>query len=142
MNDDLLERPTTALYKIRELPADEYDRLAPLPIAAHGIPDPRLCAVLVIETPDGEIVGVWAAQTAVHLDGLWVAPEYRRASLLAIKLLKGMKDLLTRQGIMQSFTIVESVEVLALATKAGFTRIHGDLLLLDLSKDVPPQGDT
>jgi hypothetical protein len=134
MADDVLNHTGCA---VRLLPVEEWHRLEGLPFAQNGLPDPNLARILVAETPEGEIVGIWAAMAAVHLDGLWVAPSYRRASWVAVKLLKAMKVLLIELGIVQSFTIIESAEVLALATKAGFTRIRGDLCLLDLSRVMP-----
>jgi hypothetical protein len=134
---DMADVLNQAGCSVRQLPVDEWPRLEGLAFAQNGLPDPRLAAILVAETPEGEIVGVWSAMTAVHLEGLWVAPSHRRASWVAMKLLKGMKELLVRLGVRQSFTIVESTEVLLLATKAGFTRIRGDLCLLDLSREIP-----
>jgi hypothetical protein len=119
---------------VRELPVEEWDRLRALPFAEKGLPDPRLTKILVAETPEGRIVGVWAAMTQVFLDGLWVAPDYRRTSWVAMKLLRGMRDLLRRLGIVQSFTLVQTTDVLCLATKAGFVRVQGDLCVLELSQ--------
>lgn len=124
----------TDVVTVRQLPPDEWERLRALPFATNGLPpNPELTAILVAENAEGAIVGVWAAMTAVHLDGLWVAPEYRRTSRVAMKLLRGMKDMLLRLGVVQSFTIASSTEVLVLALKAGFQRMHGDLCFLDLS---------
>jgi len=128
---------------VRQLPPEEYDRLADLPFAArYGVPDPRYAAILVAETPDGTIVGVWAALTTVHLDGLWVAPDYRRATAVAAKLLRGMKAMLRELGVLHSFTLVQDPEVLNMAIKAGFQRLPTDVCFLDLSAppSTPPEG--
>ena len=111
---------------VRVLPPEEFDRLADLPFATNGIPDPSLTVVLVAETPDQTIVGLWAVMTAVHLDGLWIAPAYRKTPHLGGKLLRGMKALLAQLGIPRAVTLVQTSDVLVLALKAGFTRVPGD----------------
>jgi hypothetical protein len=119
---------------VRLLLDEEYPRLLDLPFAgAQRLPDPALSLVLIAENEAGAIVGVWAALTTVHLDGLWVDPAYRKTSRVAVQLLRTMKETLGARGILHSFTYVESTEVLLLALKAGFTRLPGDLLFLDLS---------
>ena len=131
---------------VRQLPPEEWPRLADFPFAAQfGIPDPNYAAILVAETPAGEIVGVWAALTTVHLEGLWIAPSHRRSSLVAAKLLRGMKAMLRELGIVHSFTTVSTPDVLVLALKAGFQKLPVDLLFLDLTQPdtplVPAEGD-
>lgn len=118
--------------RARELPAEEWGRLEGLPFATHGLPDPALAAICVLETDAGEIVGVWAAQTAVHLEGLWIHPDYRTHPVAGSKLLNGMKALLRQHQIPVSFTLTSEEAVLVLALRAGFTRWHGDLLMLEL----------
>lgn len=115
---------------VRILSAEEWHKLAELPIGATGIPDPERCHILVAETPDGEIVGTWALVTVPFLEGLWVKEEYREHSSIAGRLLSTMKSLLHSLGIFQSFTLVQDVPVLILAHKAGFERLPGDLMML------------
>jgi N-acetylglutamate synthase-like GNAT family acetyltransferase len=131
---------TAALLKtaVRVLPPEEHHRLVDFPFAERGLPNPDRTVILVAENEAGAIVGVWAALTVVHLDGLWVAPDYRRSSRVAVQLLRTMKQVLTQLGILQSFTYTESADVMMLALKAGFTRLPGDLLFLDLTKGDPP----
>ena len=135
MPTDTLAPPRTTT---RVLPPEEHHRLAHFPLAeCRGLPDPSRTVILVAETETGEIVGVWCAMTVVHLEGLWVAESYRRTSRVAVQLLRTMKSVLTALGIVQSFTYVETADVLVLALKAGFTRLRGDLLTLDLTE--PPK---
>ena len=122
----------------RRLPAEEYHRLADLPIAAkYGVPDPRAAAVIVVENLDGQIVGVWALVQTVCFEGLWVAPEYRRRTRVASKLLHFMKQLLKQLGVRHSFALIhyETPDVLALALKAGFQQLPWHVCLLDLEGD-------
>jgi hypothetical protein len=135
MPETLAPAATPARTTVRILPREEYPRLADLPFASRGLPDPDRTIILVAEDDAGTIVGLWAAMTAIHLDGLWVEPSYRKHSRVAVQLLRGMKALLQRHGLIQSFTYVESAEVLMLALKAGFTRLPGDLLILDLPQE-------
>ena len=123
---------STHALTLRQLPPEEWAaKLGHLPFAEGGLPDPTLAAILVVEDESGAVIGVWAAMTAVHLDGLWVRPDHQRTGV-AGKLLHGMTDLLQRLGIAVSFTIVQDLGVLCLAAKAGFTRVAGDLLIFRL----------
>lgn len=127
----------TPYVTVRPLPPEEWERLRALPLfSKYGLPDPRLTRVIVAETPEGQIVGTWAALTTVHLDGLWVDEAYRKANV-APKLLRRMKAMLSELGIVHSFTMVDhgNPEVLILALKAGFTRVPMDLLFLDLTEE-------
>ncbi len=121
--------PTTQPYTVRRLPVAEWDRLRPLPFAAHGLPPPELTIVVVAEDAAGEIVGLWAAMTAVHLDGLWVTPGHR-GTTIAGRLLKAMKAVLAEHAVVRAFTVISDGAVMALAHKAGFVRAPGDLWML------------
>lgn len=127
--------PPLATVTVRPLAAEEFGRLADLPIGARGLPDPATTAIVVAETSDGQIVGVWGAFPVVHLDGLWVHPDYRKHTSVAARLLRGMKTLLAQLGLRYSFTIVEDPTVLILALKAGFRKLPHDLCFLDLGED-------
>lgn len=120
-------------YTVRELPADEWARLRDLPIAARGLPDPALAAILVVEDHEGQIVATWSAQTAVHLEGLWKATPHDHPAV-SRKLFEGMIGMLQHKGIRFSFTYTEDLSVAAMAVRAGFERVPGDLLLLDLER--------
>jgi N-acetylglutamate synthase-like GNAT family acetyltransferase len=113
---------------VRQLPPEEWHKLAELPIASGGIPDPMRCEIVVAEE-DGKIVGTWGLVMTPFLEGLWVEEEYRKSSA-APKLLVEMKKLLVERGVIQAFTLVQSTDVLILAHKAGFDRIPGDLMMI------------
>lgn len=108
--------------------------LATLPFGANGLPPVEHCLVLLAEE-GGKVVGIWSAMTAIHLEGLWVDPAYRRTSLVAANLLAYMKDELVARQLLHCFTIVQSAEVKGLALKAGFAEIAGELLHWDLTKE-------
>lgn len=76
----------------RVLPAEEWPRLAqtgcslvPMQSAAHR------GGVVVVEQ-DGEPVGTCLVLTAVHADGLWVAPAHRGKSGVLRQLMRGIAE--------------------------------------------------
>src|SRR5262245_33614390 len=112
-----------ACTSVRLLPPSEWEKLRTFDYAQrHGLPDPRFAQIVVAETVEGEIVGIWSLVTAVCFEGLWVHPAYRRRSLVAGKLLRFMRALLAQFGIRHSFAMIshQLPEVRALALKAGF----------------------
>ena len=117
----------------RQLPPDEWQaKLTHLPPAILEILDPALTVILVAENALGAVVGVWMVMTTVHLDGLWVRADHQH-TLVASKLLRGMRQILTDLQIPIAFTIVQDIDVLCLAHKAGFQRVPGDLLMLQVA---------
>lgn len=117
---------------VRLLPFEEWDRLDTFPIMANGYPDPNTTAIMVAEDEAGEIVGTWCAITPIILEGLWVREDHRKG-LTAGRLLYGMKAFLKDLNMISAYTLVQTPEVLALAEKAGFERIPGDFLKLELA---------
>lgn len=129
---------TRATYVARILPPDEWDKLRAFPFAARGLPDPAAAFVIVSETADGQIVGIWACLLQPFLDGLWVDPDHRH-TIIAGTLLRQMKALLQTSGVPIAFTIVSDEAVMAIAHKAGLHRAPGDLWMLEQILD-PPEG--
>jgi hypothetical protein len=124
-------RPT---YATRLLPVEEWEKLRALPFGANGLPNPDLTMILVDELEDGTIVGIWAAQTMIMLDGLWVDPAHRDTPV-AGQLLRGMRAELAARDLHTSFTLISDPHVMVLAVKAGFTRAPGDLWMLQLGAE-------
>lgn len=118
----------------RELPPEEWYRLADYPIMANGPLDPSCCRIVVVENEDGDIVGVWSAMTAVWVEGLWVAEPYRKKSTVAGRLLAGMKGMLQYFGVRQCFTFTQTEYVAGLAMKAGFEPLPGQTFVLQLDE--------
>lgn len=128
--------PTPTLappYTARELPPEEWDRLADLPLG-QALPDPANAALLVVEHA-GQIVAAWAALTTVHLEGLYVVPEARKHPAVARTLVQGMSALLEARGIPQVVTVTQTPEIAALVEHIGGTPL-GDLWTIP----VPFQG--
>lgn len=115
--------------------AADWPMLATLPFGANGLPPVEHCLVLLAEDIDGKVIGIWSAMTAIHMEGLWVDPTYRRNTLVAANLLAHMKDELIARSLQHCFTIVQTPEVKALALKAGFAELPGELLHWDLTKE-------
>jgi hypothetical protein len=130
-------------YTPRVLPPDEWERLRDLPFATNGLPDPATSVIIVTETAQGEIVGLWALLLQPMLDGLWVHPDHRQTatrhgSVIAGHLLRTMKAFLQEFAIPAAFTVISDPAVMTLAVKAGFERAPGDLWILTL----PPKEGT
>jgi Acetyltransferase (GNAT) family len=121
---------TRATYVARVLPPEEWEKLRAFPFAANGLPSPESGFIIVTETPDGTIVGIWACLLQPFLDGLWVDPDHL-GSTIARTLLRTMKDQLRTLGVPVAFTIVSDEAVMAVAVKAGLHRAPGDLWVLE-----------
>jgi ribosomal protein S18 acetylase RimI-like enzyme len=80
----------------RVLAKDEWARLAEteLPALLDKV-RPEDADVLVVEDV-GRIVGCVAAVRVTHLEGLWIAPEYRGNAGLGRRLLRGSRGLVGR----------------------------------------------
>lgn len=123
--------PTTrATYVARLLPPEEWEKLRGFPFAANGLPSPESGFVIVSETADGQIVGIWSCLLQPFLDGLWVDPDHT-GSIIARTLLRSMKDQLLSLRVPVAFTIVSDEAVMAVAVKAGLHRAQGDLWVLE-----------
>lgn len=129
--------PTRATYVARILPPEEWEKLRAFPFAANGLPSPESGFIVVSETADGQIVGIWSCLLQPFLDGLWVDPEHL-GSIVARTLLRSMKDQLLTHGVPVAFTIVSDEAVMAVAVKAGLHRAPGDLWILE--QVIPQEG--
>jgi len=122
----------------RLLPPGEWPRLAGLPFASQGLPDPSSAIVFVAEDPTGAIVGLWAIFLQPVLDGLWVDPAHRLTPV-ASQLLTTVRAFLQTEGVQYAFTVIADPGVMVLAHKAGFVRAPGDLWMLPVPADPPPE---
>jgi hypothetical protein len=114
------------MITVRELPADEWHKLVDLPIAAHGLPADDVI-VMVAEDASGAIVGTWSVGPILVAEGLWVADEHQKGTALG-KLYAGTLQRLSDIGVHSVYSIVQTPEMLALATHGGFEPIPGQLV--------------
>ena len=105
---------------IRELPPNEWGRLAGHP-AFNGMPLPDPAAAVILVAEDGDqIVGVHVTQLQLHLhaEPLWVAPE-RRGSLLAHRLFQTSLRSLDTCGPLAVYCFTESSTVAGYLERLG-----------------------
>lgn len=114
-------------YRYRFLPAEEYSRLAALPMGENS-PSPEHSLIVVAEKGE-EIVGGWGAFGTVAMDGLWVHPEHRK-TLVAGKLAYTMLKELKSRGCPGVTTITERPDVVSQAQRLGFVIVPGTPLEL------------
>jgi hypothetical protein len=109
----------------RVLPVAEWTRLAgtELELALPYLP---LDAQIVVIEDDATIVGCWAVVRYVHVEGVWIHPEYRRQGAVARRLL-GIMGWVARSvfGAQVVITGADSDEVAGLITRLGGQRLPG-----------------
>lgn len=110
-----------AAYTARELPAEDWDRLAAAPLGQTLLTPlpPTDGFVLVVEDASGQLCATWAAYGVVHLEGCWIAEGSRKAPGVVRALVEGMFAALRRRGLSQVLTVTQSEEVGALARHLG-----------------------
>ncbi|HEY6415242.1 MAG TPA: hypothetical protein VIX41_03355 [Acidimicrobiales bacterium] len=103
--------PALAAPTVRVLPPEEWARLSAYePFRSGGLPDPTHWRVLVAEVgPD--LVGFVCLFDAVHLEPLWIAPEYRLRPRLFEQLLtdlwSGARAILRDAEVQAVFAVVD-----------------------------------
>jgi hypothetical protein len=112
-------------FTTRVLPPDEYPRLAGT--EAEGLwpllpPDSR---VIVIEDPDGRIIGCWTLFRPLHAECLWVAPAHRKGSSVFRRLLCGMFTQASAMDAKAVVTASRSDEVTRLLRNFGADELPG-----------------
>ncbi len=107
----------------RILPPDEWPRLigTELETVWPHLPQDR-CQVIVVER-DGEIVACWMVMTMLHLEGVWIAPAYRKSGSVARRLIAKMRELV---GCQVAVTSALTPEVRTLIEKLGGTLLPGE----------------
>lgn len=120
-------------YHLRQLPPAEWDRIRDYGHFHTGtpLPAPEHAVMLVVEE-DAQIIGVWMAMNVVLLEGLYISEEYRHKSGVARRLFHGMISLLQGRGIRSALAYTPHPAVAAMAEKAGFTKVDGELYLLSV----------
>jgi len=107
----------------RVLPPEEYPRLAGT--EAEGLAVPGSAQVLVVEDGD-RIAGCWILMPILHVECLYVAPEYRKRASVARRLWIGMKRLVRDAHGSAVMTAAASDEVRDLLAHVNATKVPGD----------------
>ena len=80
----------------------------------------------VVGVFDGELlVGCWAVFPIVHVEGLWVHPEYRKNPRVGRRLLFGMTQAALGMGARAVNTAAVTDDVAAMLDKAGAVELPG-----------------
>jgi hypothetical protein len=117
--------------QLRELPPDEWYKLATIPPFDAGLPDPTHWRILCVEEA-GQIVGVCGASNQVHWDPFWVHPNHQGKSAVFRHLLRAGIRLFQEAGVPGVHITVpnDQPELQALVQHFGFVEAPGKLYLL------------
>jgi hypothetical protein len=118
----------------RILPREEYGRLAGTE-AESVWPhlDPKQARVIVVED-EGMIVGVWIAMRVLHAECLYIAPDYRKRSVVGRHLLKAMRheaDIAETGGV---WTAANSAEIRLLLNRLGAKPVPGEHYIMPMGR--------
>jgi hypothetical protein len=115
----------------RVLPAAEWDRLEGTEL--DGLAD-RLsgdrAVVIVVEDSDGRIVGCWAAIWALHIEGLWVAPDHRGKAAVLRRLVHSLNTETAQAGISAVVAGVRDERMRDIASTALGKPLPGQLVVI------------
>lgn len=100
--------------------------------------DPANSRVLVVEDGD-RIVGTWTVLRVVHVECVWVHPEYRGAFGVVKRLLRGMRDIARSWGARTVFTAATTGQVRALITSLQGQALPGEHFVIPLESTPCPQ---
>lgn len=124
---------------VRELPADEWDRLTALPpFDVGGLPDPQLWRIIVAEQggPGGPIVAFNCLWTAIHSEPVWFHPSVRHHPKLFMDLWAASRAVVAESGGQMVFATVDDDQpaLQDLWQRFGFVRAPGRLYVGDLDQ--------
>ena len=108
----------------RVLPREEYSRLVGTELETVYPVLPAGSQVVVVEDGD-HIVACWALFPIVHVEGVWIRPEYRGNPRVVRRLVGGMKDTARAMGARAVSTAALTPEVAAMAEKLGGFELPG-----------------
>ena len=118
----------------RILPPDEWPKLAGTEAETlwpHL--DPANSRVLVVED-GGRIVGTWTAIRVMHLECVWIAPEYRGAFGVVKRLLRGVHEIAASWGARTAATSAMTDQVRALIASLGGQPLPGEHYVMPMER--------
>lgn len=120
----------------RLLPPEDWSRLDGTESAEMlQFCDPVATRVIVVE--DGsEIVGAWVLSQHMHVDGLWIAPDYRKQPSVARPLMRAMQRLSRRLGALVVVATVRDDRTKVMAERLGGRPLQGTTYLIPVRDDV------
>lgn len=95
--------------------------------------DPENAQVLVIEDA-GRIVGTWTVLRMVHVECVWIDPDYRGAFGVVKRLLRGMREIAAAWGAKTVLTSAVTDQVRALITSLKGQPLPGDHFVIPLER--------
>lgn len=135
----------TPLPATRDLPPEDWHRLATFWPFTDGLPDPRFSRIIVAEVggPGGEIRAFWTVMTCVHVEPVWIHPDDRKRPGLVRRLWTAVHTLLLDLDVRVAFACIldkDAAQNVPLALRLGFQKLRGDLYAIyPHPGDGPPQ---
>lgn len=120
----------------RELPPDEWPRLADLPPfrAAGGLPNPDATRIIVAEAdgPGTPIIACWLILQTIHVEPLWVAEAHRGRPGLIRRLWNRVWTVLREIQAPLAFACILDADAtnVPMAVRLGFEKAAGDLYFI------------
>lgn len=125
-------------YQTRILPPDEWPRLAGTELeTGWPVLDPANAQIVVVEDGD-RIVGCWSVLRYVHVEGVWIHPDYRGRSRVAAYLLRGMRQAARSWGARAVLTAALTDQVRSLIAHLGGVQLPGDHYVMPLGGEDNP----
>lgn len=118
----------------RLLPPMDWARLAGTELETVWPHLPESARVIVVEDDGGQIVGCWCLFTTVHVEGVWVHPDYRGKGSVARRLLVMMRQQARDLGAVAVMTGALTAQVRRLIATLGGTRVPGEQYVIPLEK--------
>ncbi|MCE5247957.1 hypothetical protein LLG88_13680 [bacterium] len=118
----------------RELPVDEWDRLAgssigPLLDALRTHPERVRLPVVEV---DGRIVAQWAAVLQLHAEGIEVDPEFQADPVVPVRLWLAMRRAVKAFGYERVWTGADNLKIRELLIRCGGVPIAAESFVLPI----------
>ena len=119
----------------RILPVEEWERLDGTELEhVWPILHPEHASILVIEDGD-RIVACWAVIRYVHVEGVWIDPEYRHKVGIVKRLLVGMHKIVESLGADRVLTGAVTEDVRQMIATLGGKKLPGDHYVIPLVRN-------
>jgi hypothetical protein len=112
--------------------------LKDLPVEADRLKDMTVAAVEF----DGEIVAYWVIWYALHVEPLWVRPEFRKHPAVIRGIVAEMQRVVEATGEPAAFCVIEAenlAEVAPYANRLNFSEAPGKLFYVVVQPPDPPK---